>query len=149
MDVDINMKALFFISLLFFSASLHAETLIIFNIKLEIDNKCKVKATNKHGESKLIQLKLPKSPNCKFHKYYGTNMIHLERISNSYMFFVEILVDHPVDHDVECMSKYTAVVVKNDGMVVPSGMYSPSGTCPPNLEMKQFLSSAYEMKILN
>jgi len=144
MDVDTKMKTLFFLSLLLFPVSLYAEPLIISNTQLEIDNQCRLKATNKEGESKLIELKLPESPNCKFHKYYDTNMIHLERISNSYMFFIEMIADH----DVECISKYTAVVIKNDGVVVPSGMYSPSGTCPPNLEMKQFLSSAYEMKIL-
>ena len=145
MDVDVNMKTLFFISLLLFSASLHAEPLIIFGTKLEIDDICRLKATNEKGESKLIQLSLPKSSNCKFLKYYETNLIHLERISNSYMFFIEMSVGHPD----RCMSKYTAVAVKNDGKVLASATYARSGTCPPSIERKEFDYFAHKMKILN
>ncbi len=139
------MKTLCLISLLFFSVSLHAEPLIIFSTKLEIDNKCRLKSTNEDGDSKLIQLSLPKSSNCRFLKYYKTNLIHLERISNSYMFFIGI----SVGHQDRCMSKYTAVAVKNDGKVLTSATYARSGTCPPSIERKEFDYFAHEMKILN
>ncbi len=145
MDVDVTMKLLFFILLLFFSASLQAEPLIIFSTQLEIDDKCRLKATNKDGESNFIQLSLPESPDCKFLKYYETNLIHLERISNSYMFFIEMSVGHKD----KCMSKYTAVAVKNDGMIVTGATSARSGTCPPNVERKEFDYFARKMKILN
>jgi len=145
MDVGIKMKTLSFISLIFFSTYLHADPLIISNAKLEIDNQCRLKVTNKESESKLIKLKLPESSDCKFVRYEETNVINFQRISNLYMFFIEL----PTRSKDECTTKYVAVAVKNDGKIVTSTTYARSGVCPPNVEIKEFLYFARKMKILN
>jgi len=145
MDVDVKMKMLSFMSLVFFSAWLQAEPLVVSNTKLEIDNQCRLKVINKESELKLIKLNLPESPDCKFVRYDETNVIHLQRIGNSYMFFVEL----PTGDRDECTTKYVAVAAKNDGTIVTSAAYGRSGTCPPNVEIKEFLYFARKMKILN
>lgn len=145
MDVDIKMKILFLISLIFFSAYLHAEPLVIDSTKLEIDNQCRLKATNKERESKLIELSLPESANCKFVIHDETNVIHLRLVGNSYMFFIE----SPTWSQDECLTKYVAVAVKNNGTIVTSATYARSGVCPPNVEINEFLYFARKMKILN
>ncbi|MBL1259310.1 MAG: hypothetical protein COB33_002115 [Thiotrichaceae bacterium] len=139
------MKILFLIPLMFFSVYLHAEPLIVSSTQLEIDNQCRLKATNKAGESKLIELSLPESSDCKFVIHYKSNVIHLRLIGNSNMFFVEL----PTGSGDECKTKYVAVAIQNNGTIVTSATYARSGVCPPNLETKAFHSFAYEMKIIN
>ena len=139
------MKILFLIPLIFFSAYLYAEPLIVSSTQLEIDNQCRLKATNKAGESKLIELSLPESSDCKFVIHYRSNVIRLRLIGNSNMFFVEL----PTGSGDECTTKYVAVAIKKDGTIVTSATSAFSGVCPPNLEHNELLYLARKMKIIN
>ncbi|MBL1259886.1 MAG: hypothetical protein COB33_005050 [Thiotrichaceae bacterium] len=138
------MKILSLASLIFFSSYLHADSIIVSGNKLEIDNQCRLKVTNKDSEIKLIKLNLPKSSDCKFVVYNETNVINFQVIGNSYMFFVEL----PTGGKDDCLTKYVAVAEK-DGAIKTSATYARSGTCPPNLEIDQFLYFAHKMKVLN
>jgi hypothetical protein len=144
MVMGANMKKILFVSLFIFSVFACAEPTIVFKTKLNLNNKCNIKSTNKNGKVEIVKVSLPESSNCSFIMHDETNLINIKRITNSYMLFVQ----SPYEHNGHCMSKYTAIVIKNDGTIQPSNFIKRSGTCPTGVEQKEFEYFAYKMNIL-
>lgn len=137
------MKTLLFL-LLTISTAAYAEPLIVFKTKLEITSKCQIKYTKPNGKVNFVKLSLPESSNCKFIMYDESNLIHMEQISNFYMF----LIESTSSNNEGCLSEHTAVAVKDGGVVVPAEFSKKSLSCNIDREQKLFHHFAYEMKLI-
>lgn len=139
------MKLSFFISLLFLCSSLQAKPLLIYNTHLELKCDCKIKVTDENNKTKMVDLGFPESSKCKFIKHAETNLVHLERVTNTYIF----LVESTLTHNDKCLSKYTAIAIKNNGDVITTDTKKTSGTCHIDRERKVFEYFFHKMDIRN
>ena len=138
------MKKIIYILFLSFSVFACAEPLKVLGVSLKINKKCNIEYINKLGKKGIVNLGMPVTAQCKFVLHDSTNIINISRITNAYMLFVY----YPYQHNDQCMSKYTAVVIENSGNIRASKYIKRSGYCPKSVEQKEFEYFAYKMKIL-
>ena len=105
--------------------SIYAEQTTIFETKLNKTSDCNSKNCSKNKKLSLISLPLPQSTRGEFTKYAETDVVHLEKITDSYM----ALVESSTMNGNSCLTNYTAVVIKNDGSILANKFTKTSGTC--------------------
>jgi len=136
------MKTTLFIILLLFFTHSSAESLEIFGTKLELNSECKLITSKLNNQAKVIDLKLPPSPNCTFIKHSKTNIPHIERVNNFYV----VLIESTEIIDNNCISTYTGIAIQPNGNVYASNVKKTSGTCNIGREEKVFKYFANKFK---
>lgn len=139
------MKRLVLCILLAVANHSNAEVLVIFGSELSLNADCTLSVTQSDGESQQLRLfEEEASKNCLFVTHAETNIPHAEQIGNSYV----LLVETSPDRGGNCIAKYMAIVVTQEGNVIPSAKTKTSGTCRIGRERKVFEYFAHDMQIL-
>ena len=125
-------------------ATVHSENLEIFGTTLSLEPDCTLTAKNSDGDNTIIKLTLNAPSNCSVIKHSQTNVPHLVLIKSNYI----VLIESTKSENNKCISNYTAIGIKPNGVVVASEKSKKSGTCNIGREEKVFNYFEHKMKAL-
>ena len=138
------MKKIISIIFILSTSACTASNLDIQGTSIQLTDSCEIKATYKNKPAEAFKLNLPNASSCSFITHSNTNIVHLEQVTNAYMF----LVESTETSENNCKSTYIAVAVSNVGDISISPISKRSGSCGAGRERKVFEYFAFKMKIL-
>ncbi|TEW51937.1 hypothetical protein [Psychromonas algicola] len=135
------------ITLLFNIVTANATEYELFDAKVSVDGLCYI-SINKADKNIVIQPNFSELGQCRLVTHAHTNILNIEYIAGSYLFFIENNIDSNNINNSHCNSEYTAIGISQELAVYTTSLIKKSGSCYQDKELVSFEYFSNKLTVL-